>query len=66
MRGVSHRHAHIVDQGCGVENSLQHCTFSNSSLTDVNNNIIDVIIIYIGSTLGEILGTKSSRAQSEF
>jgi hypothetical protein len=44
-----------------VENLLQHYTFSNGSLTDVNDNIIDVIIIYIGSTLGEIAGTKSSR-----
>jgi hypothetical protein len=33
---------------------------------DVNDNIIDIIIIYNGSTLEEILGTKSSRAQSEF
>jgi hypothetical protein len=33
---------------------------------DINNNIIDVIIIYTVSTLGEIPGTKSSRAQSEF
>jgi hypothetical protein len=54
------KHSHAV------ENSLQHYSFSNGSLTDVNNNILDVIITYIGSTLGEIPGTKSSRAQSEF
>jgi hypothetical protein len=49
-----------------VENSLQHYTFSNGSLTDVNDNIIDVITNYFGSTLGEIPGTRDSRAQSEF
>jgi hypothetical protein len=41
--------------------------YGNGSLMDVNNNLIVVIIItYTGSTLGEIPGTKSSRAQSEF
>jgi hypothetical protein len=33
---------------------------------DVNDNIIGITTIYTGSTLGEIPGTKSSRAQSEF
>jgi hypothetical protein len=32
---------------------------------DINDNLIDVTTIYTGSTLGEISGTKSSRAQSE-
>jgi hypothetical protein len=48
-----------------VENLLQHYTFSNGSLTDVNNYVIDVIINYISSTLGEIPGTRNSRAQSD-
>jgi hypothetical protein len=50
------------DSAAIVENLLHHYSFSNGSLTEVNDNLIDVTFIYIGSTLGEIPGTKSSRA----
>jgi hypothetical protein len=33
---------------------------------DVNDNLSDVTTIYTSSTLGEIPGIKSSRAQREF
>jgi hypothetical protein len=56
----------VVISSSFVENSLQHYMFSNGSLTDVNNNVINVTFYYFGSTLGEIPGTRNSRAQSEF